>query len=127
MSDLTSLTLAGLKKLQVAVAREIEKRQKKDKDAVLREIEKVAKSAGLSLADLLGGGASAPKRRGRQPKAVGTEAADAPVKRKARAKFADPDNPSKKWTGRGRKPQWVVNHLAAGKSLDDLKIGKKTA
>lgn len=28
------------------------------------------------------------------------------------------------WTGKGRKPQWVVEHLGKGGSLDDLKITK---
>lgn len=26
------------------------------------------------------------------------------------------------WTGKGRKPKWVIDYLASGKSLDDIKI-----
>lgn len=128
MNDLGSKSLSELRKLQTAVQREIAKRQQKSKDAVLREIEKVVRSAGLSVAELLGTDATEPKRRGRKPKAlVAKDSSDvaAPAKRKGRAKFANPDDPSKKWTGKGRKPQWVVNHLANGKTLDDLRIGRK--
>ena len=28
------------------------------------------------------------------------------------------------WTGKGRKPQWVLDFLSKGGSLDDLKIQK---
>lgn len=129
MNNLGTKSLSELKKLQSAVDREIAKRQQQSKGAVLREVEKLVRGAGLSVAELLGTGtADAPKRRGRKPKV--TEAADAngaatPAKRKGRAKFANPDDPSKKWTGKGRKPQWLIDHLANGKTLDDLRIGKK--
>ncbi|WP_445322487.1 H-NS histone family protein [Roseobacter sp. HKCC-CH-9208] len=46
--------------------------------------------------------------------------------RKAGAKVApryrNPSNPDQTWTGRGRKPLWVVDALNSGKSLDDLAI-----
>ena len=38
------------------------------------------------------------------------------------AKYRDPENPSATWTGRGRKPNWVVAALERGMSLDELSI-----
>jgi DNA-binding protein H-NS len=38
------------------------------------------------------------------------------------AKYVNPDDPSQTWTGRGRKPNWVLGALQAGKSRDDLEI-----
>ena len=38
------------------------------------------------------------------------------------AKYANPADASQTWTGRGRKPKWVVELLASGKSLDDAAI-----
>lgn len=38
------------------------------------------------------------------------------------AKYRDPVS-GKTWTGRGRRPAWVVDLEAAGKKLDDCKIG----
>ncbi|MEC3861535.1 H-NS histone family protein [Mesobacterium sp. TK19101] len=37
-------------------------------------------------------------------------------------KYANPDDASQTWTGRGRKPNWVIAWTEAGKSLDDLAI-----
>ncbi|WP_287961779.1 H-NS histone family protein [Alcanivorax sp.] len=37
-------------------------------------------------------------------------------------KYRNPDNPSETWTGRGRKPRWVVAALERGLTLDDLRI-----
>jgi DNA-binding protein H-NS len=38
-------------------------------------------------------------------------------------KYADPASGSK-WTGRGRPPAWLAQHLAAGRSKDDYLISK---
>lgn len=37
-------------------------------------------------------------------------------------KYANPADPSQTWSGRGRKPAWVQEHLDAGKSLENLAI-----
>ena len=59
---------------------------------------------GYSLAELIG---------------VEVKASRAP----AVAKYRHPENAGITWSGRGRKPQWFVKALAAGKSADDLAIG----
>jgi DNA-binding protein H-NS len=38
-------------------------------------------------------------------------------------KFANPDDPSQVWSGRGKRPQWVTQKLASGLTLEDLNIG----
>ena len=38
------------------------------------------------------------------------------------ARYAHPEDPSLTWSGRGRRPRWVGEHLEAGKSLDDLAV-----
>ena len=37
-------------------------------------------------------------------------------------RFANPEDPEQTWTGRGRKPNWVIAWLDAGKPLEDLAI-----
>ena len=37
-------------------------------------------------------------------------------------KFANPDSPNQVWSGRGKRPLWVVKKLKAGLSLADLSI-----
>jgi DNA-binding protein H-NS len=39
-------------------------------------------------------------------------------------KFANPDQPSQVWSGRGRRPHWVIEKLASGRGLQDLRIGR---
>lgn len=36
--------------------------------------------------------------------------------------FRNPDNPQETWSGRGRRPAWLIQQLKAGKSRDDLRI-----
>jgi DNA-binding protein H-NS len=38
-------------------------------------------------------------------------------------KFANPDEPSQVWAGRGKRPRWVTEKLATGLVLEDLSIG----
>ena len=37
-------------------------------------------------------------------------------------KYRNPLAPSQKWSGRGKRPKWVIAALEAGQRLDDLKI-----
>lgn len=64
--------------------------------------ESAAKEYGFSLDELLGG---APKKGS-----------------KSAPKYRNPNDPDQTWTGKGRKPNWVNDALAAGKNMDDLKI-----
>ena len=43
------------------------------------------------------------------------------------AKYANPSNPSQTWTGRGRKPVWVMERLTQGDTLESLEIKAATA
>ena len=53
----------------------------------------------------------------------------APVKRRqypsVPQKFRNPDAPSETWSGRGKKPRWINEHLRRGKKLEDLLIAPK--
>ena len=42
----------------------------------------------------------------------------------APAKYKHPGNPAKTWSGRGRQPAWVKEHLESGKDLDELLIDR---
>lgn len=101
--DIDNLSLKELKDLQSKVAKAIsgyEDRQKKD---ALAKLEEKAREMGFSLAELTG--VSGKKKR----------SVSAP-------KYANPANPADTWTGRGRKPKWMLDALAAGKSPEDLAI-----
>lgn len=41
---------------------------------------------------------------------------------KSAAKYANPDNRAETWTGRGRKPNWLVARMSKGAKLSDFAI-----
>ena len=41
---------------------------------------------------------------------------------KAEPKYRHPENPEMTWSGRGRKPSWIVEALEAGKMINDFAI-----
>lgn len=104
MSDnFDDLSLAELKDLRSRVDRAISGYEDRKKREALSELEDTARKMGYSLAELTGLQA-ARKRKSVAPK------------------YANPANESETWTGRGRKPRWVVAALDAGKAMDDLLI-----
>jgi DNA-binding protein H-NS len=40
-------------------------------------------------------------------------------------KFRNPEPPHETWSGRGKQPRWVNKFLAAGKTLDGLRISSR--
>ena len=103
--DLDALSLPELEQLSGEVATAIVRRREADTAALAERLKKEAEAAGLdptAVAAALGG---APKKR-------------AP----ARPKYRHPDDSQKTWTGKGKKPKWVEEQLAAGKNLEDLLI-----
>jgi DNA-binding protein H-NS len=39
-------------------------------------------------------------------------------------KFRNPDQPSETWSGRGKRPRWLVAQLKSGKRIDDFRIDR---
>lgn len=102
--DLSSLSLKELKDLNAKITRAIATFEDRRKEAALAKLEQEARALGFaSLAELTG----------------------APIARKrgiGAAKFANPANADDTWTGKGRKPRWFIEALAAGKTPDELAI-----
>jgi DNA-binding protein H-NS len=103
--NLQSLSVAELKSLQDEIAIELELRTKEERQKLIQEFRDKAKSLGISLDELMSG------QKGRA-RAGG----------KVAAKYAHPSDRSLTWTGRGKKPRWVIEWLDSGKSLDDLRL-----
>ena len=101
--DLEALSLPELKKMQKDIARAISSYEDRQKAEARAKVEALARDLGYSMAELVGAD-SKPKR--------------APVA----SKYQHPENLAVTWSGRGRKPQWFVNALAAGTPAGDLEI-----
>ncbi|NEX48122.1 H-NS histone family protein [Pseudotabrizicola algicola] len=101
--NLNELSLKELKDLQSQVAKAINGYEDRRKKEALAELEEKARAMGFSLAELTGVSSG----RKRSP---------------AVAKYANPDDPSDTWSGRGRKPRWFEAALQAGKKAEDLAL-----
>ncbi|HEX4961183.1 MAG TPA: H-NS histone family protein [Thermoanaerobaculia bacterium] len=104
-TDLSKLSVEELESLAKDVQAEITARREAEKERVLSQMRELAASLGLTLEEVVrlerkGGGGSGV----------------------VQAKYRNPDNPSLTWSGRGKRPTWVNDALAAGKSLDDLAV-----
>ena len=104
--DISTLSLADLKKLQTLLPAEIHRREKEEKAKTLKDLAALAAERGFTLEELLGAGVAAEKKE-RVPVAV---------------KYRHPENGDLAWTGRGRQPKWLVEFLANGGSIDQLAV-----
>lgn len=100
--QLNALSLDELKSLERKVAKAIAGFEDRQRQAALAALEVKAKELGFSLAELTG---VAPKAKSRGV-----------------PKYANPANPAQTWTGKGRRPDWFVAALEAGKSPEDLSL-----
>ena len=108
-ADLKKMTEKQLLKLKSDIDKQLEVLSSNKLVEARKAAEEAAKSFGVELDDIL----SMPAKPRRASKAKG---------KKVPAKYKNPANAKETWTGRGRKPLWVVAALDSGKSLEDLKI-----
>ncbi|WP_171181944.1 H-NS family nucleoid-associated regulatory protein [Ruegeria sp. HKCCD8929] len=100
---LDKMSAVQLKQLRVDVDAALVDRQRQDLADAKAAAEAAVAEFGFSLADL-----------NTKPKG-GTRAKAAP-------KYRNPDNAEQTWTGRGRKPQWIIDALTAGADIAALEI-----
>ncbi|SFY45885.1 DNA-binding protein H-NS [Paracoccus pantotrophus] len=101
--DLNSFSLSELKQLEKNVAKAIASFEDRRKAKALAAAEAAARQHGFSLGDL-------------------AEIAQSQKRVTVAPKYRHPENPEIIWSGRGRKPAWIVEGMAAGKSLEDFAI-----
>ena len=106
--DLKKMSKKELEKLARDVEKALTRIQKQEVKKVRQEMEKLAASHGMTVEDVLG--STTKPRKAKAPKA------------KSAPKYANPSDPSKTWTGKGRQPDWFKSALAAGKSPDSMAI-----
>jgi len=97
--------LKDLLQLKDEIKAAIVVRQQSEKADLKAKMAQLASDAGLSLDEVLG------IKKGRGGKSLST------------AKYRNPDDPTDTWTGRGRKPNWLVERLKKrGATMDDFLI-----
>lgn len=100
--DFDTMSLKEMRDLRTKLDRAINSYEDRKRREAMTAIEEAAREHGFNLAELTGS----------KPRKTGTVA----------PKYANPQDPTMTWTGRGRKPRWVQESLESGKELDDLLI-----
>lgn len=109
MVNLENFSLAEMQQLLKDLPIEIQRRQTTERKAVVAEMKALAEARGFSFDELVGAPSNTSGSTGKQRKPVAI-------------KYRHPENSAFTWTGRGRKPAWVVEWESAGKPIDLLKI-----
>lgn len=99
--DLESMDRDELKKLISDAQKALKSVDQRRRAEAKRAAENAAKEYGFSLDEVMEAGAKGSKGAPR---------------------YVNPDDASQTWTGRGRKPNWVLEALKNGKSIEDLAI-----
>lgn len=107
--DLSKLSLAELEALAREIEQEIIARREAERQRVLEQMRELAGSIGMTVEDLL------KQERGRSRATAAPAAAE--------AKYRHPENTALTWSGRGKRPQWITEWLASGRTLEDLSSG----
>lgn len=99
--NVDKMSLKELIDLEAKVQKAISAARDRERTQVKHAIAAMAEKRGFSVSELFGG-------RGRGKSTA--------------AKYVNPDNRLETWTGRGRKPNWLVAKLKKGADIADFAI-----
>lgn len=117
--DLNTLSLTELRRLATRIDAEIRRRNDSARRNFMKKMKKMAADEGVSLTEVIGEIAQAEKSG---PTAVRKRKGKSAAKNagKKEFKYHHPENPGVGWSGRGRRPRWVLDWLAQNKPLEGL-------
>jgi len=99
INGLEKMSYTELLKLQERVESAISEKRVANAAATKEQLRAMAEKAGFSLKELFG-------KRGR--------------KGSGEVKYRNPKDPSQTWTGRGRKPNWLVDAVKKGAKIESF-------
>lgn len=110
--DLKSMTRKELEKLLADTKKALQAAQARDRRDARKAAEKAAAEFGFSLTDLASEApAKAPKVKAKKTKA-----------KPAKPRFANPEDSTQTWTGKGRQPAWFKAVVEAGTDPESMAI-----
>lgn len=95
--SLARMSYRELQQLSMRVNKAMATARDRDRATLRQKMESLVSSAGFRIDDLFGRGGKG---------------------RTVAVKYANPDDPAQTWTGRGRKPKWLVAKVKAGDKID---------
>ncbi|SHI55227.1 H-NS family nucleoid-associated regulatory protein [Wenxinia saemankumensis] len=102
--DYMSMSRKDLEDHQKKLSQALSSVEDREKKKAMEAAERAAAEHGFSLAELTGAA------KGRKARTKGT------------AKYRNPEDPSQTWTGKGRRPKWIVEAEDAGRPISDFEI-----
>ena len=102
--NLEKMSLKDLLDLEVKVQTAIATAKDRERIELKQKIEEMASVSGFSVEELFTRGRTSLKGRTVAPK------------------YVNPDNRTETWTGRGRKPKWLVAKLESGSNIEEFAI-----
>jgi DNA-binding protein H-NS len=114
LKALEDMSVAALRKVVESATTLIAQKTEGEKRTFIEEVTARAKSLGVSITDLFGKSAPKPVKKAPPKERAGLRARP-PIK------FKGP-NPGDTWTGRGRRPRWLVALEAEGRDKKDYAV-----
>ncbi len=102
--NVDKLSLKDLLSLELKVQKAIAAAKERERAELKQKIEDLANDSGFSVDELFARGRGGVKGRTVAPK------------------YVNPDNRSETWSGRGRKPKWLVAKLGKGAKIEQFAI-----
>lgn len=102
--NVEKLSLTDLVELESKIKNALAVAKERERAEVRGKVEELVKSSGFTIEELFARGRSAAKGKTVAPK------------------YINPENSAETWTGRGRKPKWLVAKLAKGANMDEFAI-----
>lgn len=104
MVDLKKMSREELESLRAQIDKRLVEVEREQRAAALNAVRDLAREHGLSVEEMLRMAAGTATASGTPPK------------------YRDPANPQNTWTGRGRKPKWLIKALENGADMDSFAI-----
>jgi DNA-binding protein H-NS len=105
--DVSQLSIPELEALQTRIPGLIAKKKAEEKQSVIDEAKALITAKGFTLEDLFGKTIGTRKGAPRGPVAI---------------KYRHPQNGNLTWKGRGRKPDWILEWVNSGKTIEELAV-----
>lgn len=112
--NLDGLNYVELQTLLESVRGKAEQIRSSEIQKTADEVKALIASKGFALEEVLPLLSAAPSQSGRKGRADSGK--------KVAPKYRDPANPENTWAGRGIRPKWLTEKLAAGAKLEDFAV-----
>lgn len=107
MPDISNLSVEELRKLTAEAQALIESKKDQEIEDAYHQITQIAESVGMSLEQFIEYGAQKRKKS---------------TRKSVEPRYRNKNNAAETWTGRGKKPRWLVAELEKGAKLEDFLI-----